>query len=430
MRLTLAHGTLAQLEPRTLEPAHVTVENGRIVHAGPDLPPVPGEIVNCSGRLILPGNICAHTHLYSALARGMPGPSTTPRNFLEILKYVWWRLDRSLDEESIRYSALAGLLDAARAGTTTLVDHHSSPNFISGSLDILAGAFEQVGLRGVLCYEVTDRDGENRREAGLAESERFLQSSRRTVRGAVGAHASFTLEPETLQAVSELAKSANVGVHIHVAEDIHDEEDSMRRYGKRVADRLGDANILREDSILAHGVHLDRQELERVRSSRSWLVHNCRSNMNNHVGRAPLPLFGTRSALGTDGIDGDMFAESRTAFFRAREADQTASADAIGDMLARGGELASQYFGTPIGCMEPGAAADLVVVRYDPPAPLTSGNLAWHWMFGFTDAAVESVMVEGAWVLRDGEFPSVDEEKVRAEARRQAMRVWTMMETV
>lgn len=437
MSLVLANGWLACLAPRQFVRRHIVVDGDRISAITEVLPEGTHTVVDCSGRIVMPGNVCGHTHVYSALARGMPAPPSTPRNFLEILEQVWWRLDRAIDPPAIRASGYIAALDAIRSGTTTLVDHHASPNAIEGSLDLLADAFSDAGLRGVLCYEVTDRGGRERRDAGLRENERFIRETGRNgvkprplVRGLVGAHASFTLDDETLRDLSDLATHFDTGVHIHVAEDRYDEEDAIRRSGKRAALRLADAGILRPASIAAHGVHLDPDELAAIRSHGSWLVHNCRSNMNNSVGRAPVARFGPRSALGTDGIDQDMFAESRTAFFRAREDSLDADADRFAAMLASGGTMVSGLFGRPIGSLEPGSAADLVVLRYDPPTDLDAGNLAWHWMFSFTPAIVESVLVNGEWVLRGGEFCRVDEERIRAEARSQARRLWTRMEAL
>ncbi len=428
--ITLTNATLACLWPRKLERANISIDDGRITGISGQAPAEAGEVVDCAGRVVMPGNVCGHTHLYSALARGMPAPPIAPRNFPEILAHVWWRLDRALDEKSVYYSALIGVIDAVRGGTTTLVDHHSSPNYIAGSLDTVALAFEQVGARGILCYEVTDRGGPARREQGLRENERFLRRSTPRLTGAVGAHASFTLEDETLGQLSNLATAFDTGVHIHVAEDEADQVDSLRRSGKRVVERLNGANVLRPRSILAHCVRLDGTEIQTVDRQRSWVVHNCRSNMNNAVGRASPASFGNRIGLGTDGIDGDMFAESRTAFFRAREDDLDSDADRFASMLSGSGALASEYFGVPIGTLEAGAVADLMVLEYDPPTQLTAGNLAWHWMFGMTSAMVESVMVEGAWVMRNRELLAVDEEKVRHEARADARRLWDVMGTL
>jgi putative selenium metabolism protein SsnA len=361
----------------------------------------------------------------------MPAPKQTPRNFPEILEYIWWKLDRALDEHGIELSAAVGALDAARSGTTTLIDHHASPNFIDGSLDILAGTIGKVGLRSVLCYEVTDRGGKQRREAGIRENERFLRDRTFPLAGGVvGAHASFTLENETLEELAGLAERFQTGVHIHVAEDRCDEEDSMRRCGMRTALRLSEAGLLRHRSIAAHGVHLDAGEIETLQSDRTWLVHNCRSNMNNGVGRAPVLAFGERCALGTDGIDQDMFSEARTAYFRGREDTIDLGADRFTDLLARGGLLASQFFPNAIGNLDVGSSADLIVLEYDPPTPLTQENLAWHWMFAMTARHVESVMVEGNWVIYRREFRTVDEEGIRAKAREEARRIWDRMDAL
>jgi len=432
MSLILANATLASFYPRMVRHGHIAVEDGRIESISEELSREAGHVVDCSGRVVMPGNVCAHTHLYSALARGMPAPKKTPRNFPEILEYIWWKLDRALDEQGIEYSAAIGALDAARCGTTTLVDHHASPNFIDGSLSLLAGIISKVGLRSILCYEVTDRGGKERREAGLRENERFLRENQDhpLAAGVVGAHASFTLESETLEELAGLARRFETGVHIHVAEDDCDEDDSLRRCGERAAVRLSRAGLLQPKSIAAHGVHLDADEIETVQSRRTWLVHNCRSNMNNGVGRAPVLAFGERCALGTDGIDQDMFSEARTAYFRGREDTIDLGADLFLDLLARGGLLASQFFPYAIGNLEVGSAADLIVLDYDPPTPLTQENLAWHWMFAMTPRHVESVMVQGNWVIYRREFRTIDEERIRAEARGEAVRIWERMDTL
>jgi putative selenium metabolism protein SsnA len=431
MALVLRGGTLASLATGRVESTDIGIEHGRISWVGPGLPDGAHEFVDCSGMLIMPGNVCGHTHLYSALARGMPPPPRQPRNFPEILELVWWRLDRALDHEAIRMSALSGALDAVLSGTTTLVDHHASPNAIDGSLDLMAEALDEIGLRAVLCYEVTDRNGERGAQAGLRENERFIRKNRRgRMRGMVGAHASFTLGDATLHELSQLSRELGAGVHIHVAEDVADEDDSIRRCGKRTAYRLQEADVFGAGSIAAHCVHLDEGERDVVKAANVWVAHNCRSNMNNSVGRAAVSDLGDRVMLGTDGIDGDMFAESRTAFFRAREDSLDETAEEVAGMLSRGVDFASSLFGVPIGRLEVGAVADLQVLDYDPPTPLKNGNLAWHWTFAMSASAVRSVMVDGAWVVRDRTLVTIDEEKVRAEARLAAESLWQRMETL
>lgn len=431
MALVLMDGLVASLSPPRVERANIGIEAGRVAWIGTQGPAAGDIVTDCAGMVTMPGNVCGHTHLYSALARGMPGPPRTPLNFLEILELIWWRLDRALDQESIRLSVLSGAIDAVLAGTTTLIDHHASPNAIDGSLEIVADALAEVGVRGVVCYEVTDRNGPDGVQAGLRENERFLRANQRPlVRGMVGAHASFTLEDGTLDSLAALARDLDTGVHIHVAEDMADEEDSLRRSGRRTVHRLSEAGVLPEGSIAAHCVHVDQGEIDVLRAGNLWVAHNCRSNLNNGVGRAPLGRLLERAILGTDGIDGDMFAESRTAFFRSREESLDRSAGEFTDMLARAAGHTSSLFGAQLGVLEPGAAADLMVLEYEPPTPFVAENLPWHWAFAFHAGQVRSVMVDGAWVVRNRVLVGVELEQVRAEARSAARKLWERMESL
>lgn len=408
-----------------VETRDVLVEHGRVARSADGAAPV-----DASGCLVMPGNVCAHHHLYSALARGMPGPAEPPRDFPEILERVWWRLDRALDHETIRLSALLGCVEAARAGTTTIVDHHASPEAIDGSLDALAEGIEAAGLRAALCYEATDRHGEGRGRAGVAENARFARANERPlVRAMAGAHASFTLGPATLDALVGAARDAGAPVHVHVAEDECDQRDALERYRTRVVHRLRAAGALREGDVVAHGVHLDDSEVDALRASGAWVAHNPRSNANNRVGRAPVAALGRRVALGTDGIDGDMFAEARACYLVAREAShETGPAFAL-ERLATGARVAGALFGEPaLGTLEPGAPADLVVLDYRPPTPLHEGNVAGHFLFGMGAWSVRDVMVAGRWVVRDRRHVLVDEDELAARCRAAARRLWARME--
>jgi putative selenium metabolism protein SsnA len=427
--LALTGGTVVtRLVPPGMQAGDVLIEDGRVraIGAAPD----GASRRDCSGCLIVPGNVCAHTHLYSALARGMPYRLDPPTTFLQILQRVWWRLDRALDEESIRLSALVGGTEALLAGTTTLIDHHASPNAIEGSLDVIAAALEEVGIRSVLSYEVTDREGTDGAFAGIEENRRFLKETRLLARGMVGAHASFTLSPETLAACADLARSEDVGVHIHVAEDGTDEADSRARYGASVVERLAEADILGERSLVAHCVHLSPPQARTVAGSGATVVHNPRSNMNNGVGHAPVMAFG-RMALGTDGIDGDMFAESRSAYWRARESGAPVSQQWVLDRLAASARVAGGLFDDPLlGTLAPGAPADLVVLEYRHPTPLADDTLAAHWMFGIGAQHVRDVMVQGKWVVRDRRLVNADADRIAADAVEQAVLLWGRIDDI
>jgi cytosine/adenosine deaminase-related metal-dependent hydrolase len=335
-----------------------------------------------------PGLVCAHTHLYSALARGMPAPPRTPRNFSEILELVWWRLDRALDLEMLHWSARLGALEALEAGTTAIVDHHSSPRAIEGSLDVIAEACAEVGVRVVCCYEVTDRNGADGAKAGLAENERFLRAGGR---GLVGAHACFTLSDETLEAVCGLAGDLGAGVHVHVAEDPVD-----AAAGARLAARAAD------NWLLAHAVHLDR-------TLPGTVVHNPRSNLNNAVGYGRPARF-PKVALGTDGIGADMLEEFRLAYAMARADDVTASPETAWSWLETGYELV------------PEARADVVTWFYEPAEP-------WHLAYT-TGVYPRLVEVDGEIVLDELGPTRVDAGEIRARAAEQALRLFARMQEI
>jgi putative selenium metabolism protein SsnA len=427
--MLLRNGTAIALVPPSVRRMDIRIEGGLISACGGKLRARPGEsAVDLNGAVVTPGMVCAHTHLYSSLSRGMAAPRRSPRNFTQILEYVWWKLDRALDEEMIYASALAGAVEAAQCGTTTLVDHHASPNAISGSLDLIRAALEDVGLRGVLCYETTDRGGIRRRNDGIRENERFAlrHLDHPTVRGMIGAHASFTLSDETMGALAELQAALGCGLHIHVAEDMSD----VRRTPGGIVQRLQEFGLLTPRSILAHGVHLSGAECAEIRRSGSWLIHNPRSNMNNAVGYAPVHRFGPRTALGTDGFPADMFEESKIAYVRNRETRRALPFDRVPGMLAAGQSLAGEIFDLPFGSIAPGAPADLAVLAYHPPTPMTSANLLGHLLFGMHARMVTDVMVNGAWIMRGRRMATIDEERLARTTRRAAKRLWKAMEAL
>ena len=340
---------------------------------------------DCRGSVIVPGNVCAHHHIYSALARGMPYHLESPSDFLEILQRVWWRLDHALDEESVRASATLAGLEALHCGTTTIVDHHASPNFIDGSLDVIAEGLGGLGARAVLCYEVTDRDGAARAVAGIAENRRFLSAPRSLARGMVGAHASFTMSDETLDACAGTALDFQAGIHIHVAEDVVDEDDSIVLYGKRVVERLAEHGALDDRALLAHCVHVNEREMKLVESAGATVVCNPRSNMNNGVGHSPFTNRKGRVAIGTDGIGGDLVAEAQAGFFRGRETELDLASDWPLARLAESQRLVGRVYDEPLlGTLRPGAPADLALVAYDPPTTFDAGSLVGHFVFGWS----------------------------------------------
>ncbi len=424
----LRNAIVATLDPPAVAAADLRIGGDRIAESAARLQPSPDEeVLDLGGALVLPGLVNAHTHLYSALARGMPGPAEPPRSFLEILERVWWRLDRALDEETVHLSGLVGAIEAARSGTTLLFDHHASPSAIRGSLAALRRAVEEVGLRSVLCYETTDRNGQRGRDEGIAENRAFAAAAPTSLaRGMVGAHASFTLSDESLDLLRAAVAETATGLHIHVAEDGADVQDAHGRCGRGVVERLRQHGLVGPRTLLVHGVRLSDAELEEAQAAGAWLVHCPRSNMNNGVGHARTAAF-RRAALGTDGLDGDLLAEARCAFLKMRDAGQHDASSATLAMLAGGHRLGQDFFGLPLGALAPGAPADLVILDYRPPVPLRPENLAGHLLFGLDRSHVRSTMVAGRFLLRDRMLTTVDEAAVFARARAAADRLWRRM---
>jgi putative selenium metabolism protein SsnA len=428
--------TLVELDPPNVRRGDLRQADGRIVSVGSNLTFQPGDkIVDCGGAVLMPGLVCGHTHLYSALAAGMPAPPRQPQNFHEILELIWWRLDRAHDLESIRASGQVGALAAIRCGTTTLIDHHASPSCIEGSLSSLEQGIAEVGCRGVLCYEVTDRNRSTEGSEGLVESERYIREcqSRNNghFAGLVGAHASFTLTELSLANCVEMASELGVGVHIHVAEDPVDERITREKFGCGLLDRFERVGLLEvPGSILGHGTHLSVEHMARLAEYREnlHLAHNPSSNMNNGVGYTRIADATLPAMLGTDGIGADMWREARIAEFKSHDAHAPLPFGASLKLLGESARLASSALGVKLGSLEVGTAADLVLTNYRPATPLTSENLAGHFLFAMGAEFVRSVMIDGRWCLRDSEVVSCDEAAISANTVRTARELWARMD--
>jgi putative selenium metabolism protein SsnA len=412
---------LVQLDPPRVEAGNLRVSDAKIVGTGKDaLASAGDETVDCGGAVLMPGLVNGHTHLYSALGAGMPAPPRAPRNFHEILKFIWWRLDRAHTPESIEMSGLIGALAAVRCGTTTLIDHHASPNAIDGSLSVLENGIAAVGCRGVLCYEVTDRNRPDEARAGLAENEQYIRERKMRAdgrfAGMVGAHASFTMEEESLIGCVELAKRLNAGVHIHAAEDPVDEQITRERFGCGLIERFKRVALLDvPNTILGHGTHLSDADIAMVNESTSIsIAHNPNSNMNNGVGYTPVAKFSRLPQLGTDGIGADMWREARTAEFKSRDAGLPLTFGTSLQMLGQSARFASNCLDMKLGVLEPGGAGDLVLTNYRPATPMTRENLAGHFLFAMGPEFVRDVMIGGWWVMRKGHFVTCDEQAIRA----------------
>ena len=432
----IVNGTVITLgeNNQVIEDGAVYIKQGKIEDLGPgaqikeryDCP----ERIDARNKVVLPGFICAHHHLYSTMARGFAPPGEPARTFGEILERLWWKLDRALAPEDVRYSALIPLMECIRNGTTTIVDHHASPSCRDNSLDIIADAVLQSGIRASLCYEVSDR---NVPGAGLDESARFLQrlaqQPEERLAGMVGLHASFTVSDETLARCKEIGERFGVGYHIHVAEGVEDHQDALEKYGVRTVERLVDRGICGDHSLFIHCINIDPHEMKLIQESGTMVVHNPESNMNNAVGVAPvLELLdqGILVGLGTDGMASDMPAQMRCAYLVHRLALQdprVAFCEAPQLLLQNNARIANRFFPVKLGCLEKGAAADLALLDYIPPTELNAGNFLGHFIFGMVDAVVDTTIVAGKVLMTGKQILVLDEEEIAARSRELASKM-------
>ena len=428
---------------RVLENAQVVIAGDGSIRSVTDLAtirPTPytlhpsEEVLDAGGKLLMPALINCHTHLYSTLARGIALPGRAPKNFPEILKKLWWRLDRALNAEDVYYSALVGLVDCAKNGVGTLVDHHSSPNACAGSLDQVERAFREVGLRGALCYETSDRDGPGAARAALDENVRFIERTRREGDGMIaasfGLHASFTLSDRTLRSAVEADRSLRAGFHIHVAEDRSDLEHARKRYKKTVVRRLADLGVMTDRTLAAHCIHVTAGDIASLARLGANVAHNPQSNSNNAVGIARLTELiaaGVLVGLGSDGYSPRMWEEFKAAFHlqKVRSGDpRVGYAEAYAAALLNNRTIARKLWGMEIGRIEAGARADLILVDYYPPTPIHADNLFGHLLFGIANAPIDLLVVNGRTVLKEKRCVTVDERAVAERAAKQAKALW------
>lgn len=393
------------------------------------------ENLDARGQYVMPGNICAHTHFYGAYARGMAIPGAAPKDFPEILQKLWWPLDKSLRPDDIYNSAQVCLLDAIQHGTTTLIDHHASPCAIDGSLDQIAKAALEMGVRVSCCYEVTDRDGMELSHAGIGENIRFINRLKKEpndlLAASFGIHASLTVSDETLEACRNSVGS-DVGFHIHVAEHEVDEYDSIAKSGTRIVDRLESFGILGPKSIAVHAVHIDAKEVEILARTNTWVSHQPRSNMNNGVGLGNVEAFmraGVNVCLGNDGFSNAMWDEWKTAYLSHklwnRDPRRMGGYDVVKMAITNNARLANMFFPqAPIGILTPGAYADLMFVNYHPYTEISAGNLPWHIIFGFSNADVTTTIVAGKVLMKDHVILVADEERIATKGRELSQKTW------
>lgn len=395
------------------------------------------ERLDARGKVIMPGMICAHHHLYSTMARGMKPPGEPAENFVQILERLWWKLDYALNEKDIYYSAMMPLIECIQNGTTTIIDHHASPSCRDGSLDILEQAVLEAGLRAGLCYEVSDR---NITGAGIEENNRFIQKCKNSdathqaqIAAMMGLHASMTISTDTLEKCVGYAQDFNAGCHIHVAEDLADREDSLQKYGLPTVTRLIQAGAGGMKSIFVHCIHIDKNEMDQLAESKTIVVHNPESNMNNAVGVSPVLDMIEKNilvGLGTDGMTSNMFLQTRIAYLlnRLHKRDpRVAFVEAPQMALWNNATIANRLFPMTLGDISEGAAADIILIDYTPPTPLTVDNFLGHFIFGLYNAQVDTTICNGKILMKDKKIVHLDVEELAAKCAENAVKIWNRL---
>jgi cytosine/adenosine deaminase-related metal-dependent hydrolase len=376
------------------------------------------QIIDCEGRLVTKSFAVGHHHVYSALARGMGAPRKNPENFQEILKYIWWTLDKALDMDMIEASALTTAMACAKAGSTFVIDHHASPNYIQGSLDIIAKAFDKVGVSHLLCYEITDRDGLEKAEEGLAETDNYLKSNQ----GLVGLHASFTVNDEIMKRAANLMVKYDSGFHIHVAEDLYDQRHCQDNYNKRVVERLNEFGVLNSSkTILGHCLHINENERNILKNSRAFVVQNMESNLNNKVGYFNAKELGDNIMFGTDGMHSDMLQSAKAAFFVGQGFDTIDYPSAYKRFRKVHEYISTNQF-------EGDDENNLVILDYDSPTEINQDNFLGHFIFGINSNHVNDVISSGKIIVKDRNIQNVVESEILEFSREQSLRLWKKMQ--
>lgn len=390
------------------------------------------EFIDAKGGMIHPAFINTHEHIYSALARGLSIKGYNPNGFLEILDGLWWTIDRNLDNDLTKLSAEATYLECIKNGVTTIFDHHASFGEISGSLFAIEEAARDFGVRSVLCYEISDRDGKEKAHAAIKENVDFAKHALALkddfIKGMMGMHASFTISDETME-LCRKEKPKEIGYHIHVAEDILDLHRCLKEHGKRIVDRLYDWDVLGEKTLLAHCIYVNPHEMDLIRDTNTMVVHNPESNMGNACGCPPTMEIvhkGILTGLGTDGYTHDMIESWKVAniLHKHHLVDPGAAWAEVPEMLFQGNaRIANRYFEKKLGVLEKGAAADIIIADYIPPTPMNAGNLNGHMLFGMNGRSVVTTVGNGKVLMKNRELQGIDEERCLAKIREGAARL-------
>ncbi|NTV77652.1 MAG: putative aminohydrolase SsnA [Clostridiales bacterium] len=440
--LLIGNGRLItrDLEHPYYENGAVLVENEKIVENGPYilLREKYGEarFIDAKGKVIMPGLINCHHHIYSAFARGMSIEGNSPKNFMEILEGTWWYLDRKLTLDHVYNSALATYMECIKNGVTTVFDHHASYGAVNGSLLRISSAAQKLSVRTCLSYEISDRDGCEKAKEAISENIQFInhinEQKNSMQKGMIGLHASFTISDETFAMCKE-DNVSHAGYHVHVAEDLLDEQHCQKTYGESVVKRLYHQKVLGENSIAAHCIHIDKEDMGILKETNTTVIHNPQSNMGNGVGCADVIAMleeGIMVGLGTDGYTSDMLESLKTANIlqkHRRSMPDLGFVEAGKMLFENNSKIATKVFHNPIGVLKEGALADIVIMDYVPYTPMNAGNIDGHIMFGMSGAMTDTTIINGRILMQNKELLDIDEYRTKIQIMESANDLWSRL---
>jgi putative selenium metabolism protein SsnA len=429
----------------TRDPSNPFIENGAVLIDGTSIKEVGSSVVlkanyknadfiDARGRLVMPGFINCHQHYYSTFARGINLGGKVSTTFSEVLRRLWWRIDKQLALEDVYYSCIGPMIDQVRSGVTSVIDHHASPFAITGSLFKIAEAAELFGIRSNLCYEISDRDGEKIAQEGIRENLDFaLHCNAKNddmIKSLIGLHAQFTIGDKTLDASLEVSAEAGVGFHVHTAEGIEDLVDAIAKYNMRVVERLYTRKVLNDKSIAVHCIQISDEEIDMLKASNVAVVHNPESNMGNAVGVSPVLEMIKRGVLvgmGTDGYTSDMtesYKAAATLHKHAKQIPSVAWAEPPLMLFENNKNIFNRFINGKTGVLKKDHYADIIIVDYKAPTPLNEDTINSHILFGITGRHVDTTIINGRIVMCERELAGIDEDALMAKSREQAQRLW------
>lgn len=435
MKILIKNTTIITLDKSNmlLKNSNIVIENKYISYIGKDVAKDSDydRVIDGTNRIVMPGYINAHTHFYSSFAKGIGGIAPSD-NFVEVLENMWWKLDKGLLLEDTHYSALTAIMDGIKNGVTTFIDHHASPFAITNSLPEIAKAVDRMGVKASLCYEISDRDGEDIKDAGVLENFSFIESNKNPdINALIGLHASFTLSDKTLEEI--VAKNTNdYGYHIHVSEDKADEADAQEKYNTSVVERLNRFGIVNNHSILGHCVNISDKDRLIIKEKDAIIVHNPESNLNNAVGISDVisqVQDGILVGIGTDAMTNKMGNEMRIALWLQHIKQNNPSCgfmEISSLLLENNAKIANRLWKTDkFGVLKEDNFADIIMLDYDPITPLNEDNVLGHIVFGIAEANVVTTIANGKVLWHNYQFEDfIDQHQINKHSRELAKKLW------